>query len=642
MPEFTWRAVLTGLVLGALLAACNVYVGLKLGSAVGMSLIAALLGYAFWEGLGRLSKTRRPFSILENNISQTASSSGAAVASAGLIAPIPALAMLTGQTLPWHLLACWMLSVMLLGIVIAIPLRRQMIVREQLPFVGGMACAEMLRELHASGKSALSRLLVFFGALIGSGAYKLLCDMRGISIWRLPLSVGKIDARSLTFAFNPSALLFGVGGLVGIRIGGSLLVGAVLSYLILAPSLVETGVIPVTTTEVISEMPDNARRIIIEMGSGSYDPERRTLTWIGRMSVETYETLRACGHDPNYHQAIDKLHSGTAVAQPSFSAMNAWLLWPGMTLMVVASLTALVLEWPAMRAALSLSGGAVGSLLIQERESFSIRGLLISAVAILLLTVIIQMLLFGIVWWAASAAVFLSAFLAIVAARISGETGMNPIGAMGKITQIIFGATIPNNPVPNLMAANVTGGAASQCADLLHDLKCGYLIGASPKKQVWAQFCGAWVGALIGSAVYLILVPDPAALPSKEWPAPGAVVWKTVAELFAGGIRQLPPAAAEAMIFAALAGIVLTVLERRASRVWRPYILSPISLGFAFILPAHFSLSVFLGGMAAWSLGRWVKGWTGRFLVAGCAGLIVGESLMEIGLAIKKAVAPSP
>ena len=622
------------MILSAILAACNVYVGLKLGSALGMSLIAVLLGYGFWNGVQAFSALGHPFSLFENNISQTAASSGATVASAGLVAAIPALTMLTGQALPWHWLTVWMLSVMLVGILIAVPLRRQMIVNEKLPFVGGIACAELLRELHAAGSGAVQRIALFFGTLIGSGAVKIFCDLRRIKEWELPFSIRGLTARSLTFSLSPSLMLFGVGGLIGIRIATSLLVGAFVSYTVVVPRLVESGVIPLTTTVPSAEMPSAAIEIINNEQAATYDPERRVIVWTGRMSAGTYDLLRYCSSDPAYTEQIEKLYLQTQTAQPSFQAMNAWLLWPGTTLMVVGSLTALILAWPSMLATFRFSKPRDANVGTQHRESVSISLLIIGALAVLALAIGLQIALFEIVWWAAVVAVLLSAFLATVAARVSGETGINPIGAMGKVTQLVFGALIPQNPAPNLMAANVTGGAASQCADLMHDLKCGHLIGASPRKQVWAQLCGACIGALVGSAAYLVLIPEPAALPTENWPVPAARIWMAVAKLFAGGFEQLPAGAAAAMLVAGAVAIALAVLERHAPKAWRSYMLSPISLGFAFILPAQLSISMFLGGLIAWLLGRWIKGWTARFLVAGCAGLMVGESLTDIGQAV--------
>ena len=165
---------------------------------------------------------------------------------------------------------------------------------------------------------------------------------------------------------------------------------------------------------------------------------------------------------------------------------------------------------------------------------------------------------------------------------------MGAVGAMGKVSQLAFGTLIPRNPVPNLMAANVAGGAASQCADLMDDLKCGHLLGASPRLQTLAQVCGAVTGALVGSAAYVLLIPDPAKmLLTEEWVAPAAAIWKSVAELFMHGFEALPAGTPMAMAIAAAAGLVLPILASALPRGVRPLILSPVGLGLGFVFPAY-------------------------------------------------------
>ena len=85
----------------------------------------------------------------------------------------------------------------------------------------------------------------------------------------------------------------------------------------------------------------------------------------------------------------------------------------------------------------------------------------------------------------------MSFFLALVACRVTGETDTTPIGAMGKVTQLTFGVLSPGNMNVNLMAANITSGSAIAAADLLTDLKSGYLLGANPRKQFLAQFAAS-------------------------------------------------------------------------------------------------------------------------------------------------------
>jgi uncharacterized oligopeptide transporter (OPT) family protein len=229
--------------------------------------------------------------------------------------------------------------------------------------------------------------------------------------------------------------------------------------------------------------------------------------------------------------------------------------------------------------------------------------------------------------------------LALVAGRVAGETGVTPIGAMGKITQLLFGALEPGNAAANLMAATVTGGAASQTGDLLHDLKTGALLGASPRQQAYAQAAGAVAGALVASAGYLILVPDARVLGvSDEWPAPAVLTWKAVAEVFMHGLEAMPEGAAEAMFLAGSLGVLLAVLEKVLPSRWARWIPSPAAMGLAGTLPLWNALSLFAGGLASVLGHRWSRAWSTRFLIIVASGLIAGESLAGVGLAIETVI----
>jgi uncharacterized oligopeptide transporter (OPT) family protein len=624
---------LTGVVLGGLLSICNVYIGLKIGVSFPMSIAAALLGYGFWSSLraGTGQRVRR-WGILENNISQTACSSGASVASAGLVAAVPALTLLTGRALEWHTLALWVLSVMLVGIVVAIPLRRQMIVVEQLRFPVGIASAEMLREMHARGGEALARVRVLVAAGLAGAVVKLCATFKVLTSYALPFKLAGFSAGSLQIALSPALLPLGIGGLIGFRACCSLLVGAVFAYVVVAPPLLERGTIrvaeplPVLPAGVV--LPQNERQI-------GYDMKRRMLQCAFFMTDGERDELLGLSEDESYRRAVRGLH---ASSRQVYRCLNRWLLWPGVTLMVVASLVSLGCSWRSVLSALPgrrraptgpadpAGAGALGG-----------RWYLLGLLAVLVLSVVLQNRLFGIAWWAGVVGVLLAFALATVAARINGEVGLGAVGPMGKVAQLVFGFVTPGNPVPNLMAANVAGGAASQCADLLDDLKCGRLLGASPRSQTLAQLCGASAGALVGSAAYLILIPNPhEMLGGKDWAAPAVATWKAVAELFMTGFDGIPEGTPAAMALAALVGVALPVLERGVPERLRPLVLSPVSIGLAFVYPAHLALSIFIGGVIALVLRRWFPSWSARFLIVICVGVIAGESLTGLGIALER------
>lgn len=594
-PQLTLRAILTGFILGAFLVPCNVYSGLKIGMTFNMSIAAALISYAFWNSLNHFGVVRR-WDLLENNINQTTASSAASIISAGLVAPIPALTMITGREFTYWILAIWVFTVSFTGVIIAVGLRRQMLVEEKLPFPNGVASAETIREIYARGKDALYRIKLLAGAALLSGSLKAYSAFIAVipslaPPSRLGLAAGAggtskgistYSFQNLGFQLDPSLLLVGFGAIVGMRVGASLLGGAILAWLVLGPMAVNRGWIP----------------------PGSTDP---TVLWYG--------------------------------------PLLEWLLWPGVSLMLVASLTSfafslrrLVGGWREQRRA-ALENRQSKTLDPEEQPGGRLHipwsWFWIGLVLALIASTVAQNAIFAIPVWLGVTAVLITFVLAVVAARVSGETGIPPIGALGKITQLTFGALSPANTTVNLMAANVTGGAAGQCSDLLHDLKTGMLVGARLKLQVIAQVFGILSGALFGTAAYLILIPDPATmLITPEWPAPAVATWKAVAEVLAEGFHAIPEGCVTAMTIAGITGIGLACAEKAVSEKTRKWIPSAPSIGFAFVLPASLCISLFLGALialvASWIAPEWKK----KYLIVAAAGLVAGESLVGVGEAM--------
>ena len=107
-----------------------------------------------------------------------------------------------------------------------------------------------------------------------------------------------------------------------------------------------------------------------------------------------------------------------------------------------------------------------------------------------ILAAVLLIWFFAIHWWMGAIAVVMTFFLAAVAARAGAEIGINPIGALGKVTQLTYGALAPGNIPANLMTAGVTAGAACSCSDTVGNLKVGHMVGANPRRQFIAQLFG--------------------------------------------------------------------------------------------------------------------------------------------------------
>jgi putative OPT family oligopeptide transporter len=555
--ELTLRALLTGLLLGAVLTPSNIYSGLKIGWSFNMSIIALLVGYAIWQGLTRV--TNRPaWTLHESNITQTTASSAASIISSGLVAPIPAYTLITGQQFDTLPLMAWVFSVSFLGIWVAWYLRPSLIVEAQLRFPEGMATLTTMQQVFNQGAEASRRLLVLGVAAVFSAAGKLVDSL----LWSLPRWAPSAQLERLTFTLEPSLLLVGFGGIIGLRVGLSLLLGSLIAWGVIAPWLIVDGLVA---------MPVGA--------------------------------------------------SG-----PQFALLIEWLLWPGVSLIVCATLTSL-----AVRFVRSRREGLARRKQWQRPAPLPALGLGLAAV----LVVLLQMTLFDIHPLMAALSIPLALLLAMVAARVVGATGIPPIGAIGQLSQLSFGAIAPGQVAINLMSANTAGGAAGQCTDLLNDFKVGHAIGASPSRQVVAQCLGILLGSMVGVLAYQLLIPDPQTmLITIEWPAPAVATWKAVAEALTSGLGSISIDVRWAMVAGAVSGVALGLLEGFASLDRLRWLLSSAALGLAFIIPASVSLMMAFGALLAWLFAARWGSLAERFVIVAAAGLVAGESMAGVGISL--------
>src|SRR5262249_45288312 len=185
-----------------------------------------------------------------------------------------------------------------------------------------------------------------------------------------------------------------------------------------------------------------------------------------------------------------------------------------------------------------------------------------------------------------------------VACRVTGETDTTPVGAMGKVTQLIFGALRPGNVNVNLMSANITAGSATSAADLLTDLKSGYLLGANPRQQFLAQFSGIFVATLVSVLPFQVLVPDARGLGPDQFPAPAAQTWSAVAIALGQGLSSLEPVKLWLIFLGAVVGSVLTLAPVLLPK-YQAYLPSASAFGLAWVFHWYYGLLFFLGALIA-------------------------------------------
>ncbi|MDB4977191.1 MAG: family oligopeptide transporter [Myxococcaceae bacterium] len=238
--ELTFRAVVAGCVLGIVLATANVYTGLKTGFLDGGNITASVLAFAWF----RSAKQR--YSVLENNVTQTIAASAAVMSIVmGVGGPIPALSLL-GHSASAGMLIVWGLALGALGVVIALLLRPQLIIAERLPFPTGTATAEVILALATAAATALRRARTLLIAATLAGLVGWLRDSPWALLpqaWLLPGALWGVSLASLSVGVAVSPLLLSTGLLIGARAAGSMLLGSVLAWGLVAPLLVTRGIV---------------------------------------------------------------------------------------------------------------------------------------------------------------------------------------------------------------------------------------------------------------------------------------------------------------------------------------------------------------------------------------------------------------
>jgi uncharacterized oligopeptide transporter (OPT) family protein len=181
------------------------------------------------------------------------------------------------------------------------------------------------------------------------------------------------------------------------------------------------------------------------------------------------------------------------------------------------------------------------------------------------------------------------------------------------------------------MAAGTTAAASGAAADLLTDLKSGYLLGANPRRQFLAQFYGVFFGVIAVVPAWYLMVPNKKALEAFNPPATN--MWKAVADLLTQGINLLPTTALLAIVIGALVGMGLPLIEKLWPKA-QPYLPSAMGLGFAGVVPFQNSFSFLIGAVVVAVWQKWNQKNSDIFAIPVASGLIAGESLVAAFIAI--------
>ena len=593
-PQLTFRAVALAIVLAMILAAANTYLGLFAGMTIASAIPAAVVSMAVLRALGGGG-------ILENNIVQTGASAGSSIAS-GVIFTIPALVILGyWQDFKYS----WVLAIAglggILGVLFSVPLRRALIVEQKLAFPEGQAAAEVLKAGENPSQGirilGLSALGGAFAKLAAASGLKLIPDAAA--------SAGFFGKYLGYFGTNLSPALIGVGYIVGLNVGIVVLAGAMLSWNIAIPLYVAAS------------LPDNAE--LAQAAAGLPAEDIAGLIWskqirylgVGAMLVGGLWALVSLRHSlasgiKSGLAAARASAAGTVVAHTEQDLPMKWVL-VGIVLFTLPLL--------------ALYQAIVGTLAVS-----------------LPMTVI--MVVMGFLFCSVSA--YMAGLVGSSNNPVSGIT-IATILFSAVMLLLMMGKDSAIGPVAAVMIGAVVCCAACIAGDNLQDLKCGYIVGATPWRQQVMLAVGAVSSALVMAPVLNLLADAYGIGVATEakpnaLAAPQANLMASVSKGLFGG--QLPW---DMIAIGAVIGIAIIVLDEvlkaRGAKFRTPVLAAAVGI----YLPLELMTPIFIGGVIAHLVERRLRAQgtdeaglerANRKGLLFAAGMITGEALMGIGIAI--------
>ncbi|KAG7451205.1 OPT oligopeptide transporter [Guyanagaster necrorhizus] len=614
--EFTPTAVILGLLIGCLLCFTNLYFGLQTGFISMMSLQSALIGFLISRMLPD------PLSAQEIIVVQTtAVATGTMPLAAGFVGILPALGLLDeGRDgsppihLTWIAAAGWSFAVAFFGVFMSPPIRKQVIIEEQLAFPSGTATAHLISVLHKlpPPETGLHRRTGYEriddeevpdpsspaidreeGALVaheqevvqGTGWQTLLWSfaLSGIMtliayffpvIFSIPL-FGNHLAKEWLWTFTPSLSYVGQGIIMGYPITLSMNLGMVVGWGILSPLSKHLGWAPGP----VGSMTDGAR---------------------------------------------------------------GWILWVSLAIMCADSLVSLVpviFGYAKEMIGTNLGAGSYSDSKEDNEVETADRLVPLSWVIIgwsisIILGTFLVWIVFGhegIKPWATFLGFVLGGMLSVLAVRALGETDINPVSGLGKISQLFFAWIQPGNIVANIIAGGVAEAGAQQAGDLMQDLKTGHLCHASPRAQFYGQLIGSAFSILVTTTAYT-LYNRAYDIPGPSFPAPTAYVWLSLARLLRDG--KLPEQSSVFMFaFAIIFGAVAAFKTYAARRyLWySKWIPSGVAFAIGFLNTPSFSIARLIGGVLEHVYRtRFTKDKSDIRLIVIASGFVLGEGVTSI------------
>ncbi|KAF5391575.1 hypothetical protein D9757_002385 [Collybiopsis confluens] len=632
--EFSLPAVACGLLIGCLLCFTNLYFGLQTGFISMMSLQSALIGFL----LSKMLPT--PMSPQEIVLVQaTATATGTMPLAAGFVSILPALGLVNQERdgsppihLSWMTGIGWCCAVAFFGVFLSPPIRKQVIIEEELAFPSGTATAQLVSVLHKLPPPNTS--------LRRRNGYQHIDDQevgededsreiispRETTPLRDPEIVSPAGWHELLWSFVASALLtlaaYFFPVIFAIPVFGNYLAREWLWSFTPSLSYVGQGIIMGFPTTL-------SMNLGMLVGWGVLSPIAKFSGW-------------APG-------PVGDMTDGS----------RGWILWVCLAVMCADSLVSLLPVVWSLVVDVFVGLRHRSSAYVEDKDSSEtetaerlvpVRWVIAGFCASVGVGIFLIWLVFGhegIKPAATFAGYIIGSFLSILAVRALGETDINPVrltstinlkgpklfqvSGLGKISQLFFAWIQPGNIVANLIAGGVVEAGAQQAGDLMQDLKTGHLCGVAPRTLFYGQLIGSVVSIFVTTTAYsLYMRAYP--IPGPSFPAPSARVWLSFARLLRDG--QLPPQASIFMlVFAAVFGLVagFKVYAVRKQIWWAKWIPSGVAFAIGFLNTPSFSIARLIGGIIEYIFYvRYARSSGDIRLIVIASGFVLGEGVTSI------------
>ncbi|OJA20544.1 hypothetical protein AZE42_07076 [Rhizopogon vesiculosus] len=663
--QLTVRAVLVGCMLGGIIAASNIYLGLKTGWTFGASLFGSILGFAILKPLSRAAPTFLGggyFGPKENNVCQSAATSAGSL---GLLftSGFPAAYQL--GLLSVHpkddigRLITFTICCAFFGLSFTQPLRKFYILKLKLVFPSGVAAAYTIHSLHV-GRDAEVTARKKTKALIYAFVFAIV--LRVVSEyapgvlwdWHVFYTLNRIGwtsaigVESWGWIWEWTPAFIGVGMLTGINASYSFLGGSFLAWAVVGPIIVAKGMVSAGThyTWHINEP--------LAPMAGFRDYRQRIDTWI-------YELYGNVSYLFKLFSLWDILIVRRSLEDPiNQPSPRYWLLWPGTLMLLCASFSEMACNWRSLYAAMRSASG----MLLQRFSKNDIVDDIVDPVpehervpfwawgSLLVLSTIVTCVVMGVQFGqnvgVTLLAIVFSFLFSFIGCESSGRTNINPVTSIGNASQLIFGGlgrgqnySIKRGELLNLLSGMLTLGAAEQAGDMIGDLKTTHLLGASPWAVFVAQLCGAVVSIFMAAGLYVVFSTaypciNDLSYTTCTFPTPDVQSWRAVAVAVSSSTLPIPPSSGYTAIGLGLAAVLSVVAKYTVvPPKYHDFIPNFNAIGIGFIMNVcTYPLAMFFGSTLAFF-------WRGMFFnnyqmycFAVAAGFIAGEGLGGIVNAI--------